>query len=224
LRLPLTQIPKRWLVILPVFLFAIVTVVVMRARAKPEGKIAEAVMTASVRLSKTILPARTAKEMNADLAVRLAQSKQYPAARKVFEEILLSEPTNVSILNNIAFVSAEMGDVPRAIEYLQTALQVSEACAECFNNLGSLLHKQGKGIEAKSNFERAVKLDPFYVDPKLNLGVLLEESSDWTGAYEWYRQAEPGIKDPELKKWVGVRIIWMSEISTANKRQIAGEK
>ena len=218
------KIPRRWLLILPVFLIAIGAMFVMRSREKPTGPVAQAVMAASVRLSKTILPSGTAKEMNMQLALRLAQTKQFAAARKVFEELLLGEPTNVSLLNNIAYVSGEMGDYPRAGEYLQTAIQVSEACAECLNNLGAVLYKQGKKDEAKQSFEKAAKIDPTYVDPKLNLAVLLEENSDWSGALEWYRQAEPGIKDPEIKKWVSMRAVWMAEIATANKRQVAGER
>ena len=203
-------------------MFALVLVLVVGLRKGPPK--AEELLTASVRLSKTILPSGTARDWNAELGVRLAKGKHFGAARKVFEEILLIEPTNVSLLNNIAFVSGEQGDFARASEYLQTAIQISENCAECFNNMGSLLYKQGKKAEAKAQFEKATKIDGNYIDPKLNLAVLMEEESDWQSALDWYRQVAPLVQDPETKKWVDGRSAWMLEIAQSTKRSVAGEK
>jgi len=223
LQLKFSAIPTRWKIGLPMFALVLVAILGLRKGGSASSTKTEDLLTASVRLSKTILPAGTARDWNAELGVRLAKSKQYGAARRVFEEILLLEPTNVSLLNNIAFVCGEQGDFARAAEYLQTAIQVSENCAECFNNLGSLLYKQGKKAEAKTNFERATKIDGNYVDPKLNLAVMLEEESDWPGALEWYRQVVPLLQDPEVKKWVDGRAAWMLEIAQSTKRQVAGE-
>jgi len=224
IELKLSAIPTRWKIGLPMFALVLALIVGLRkGPAKPAGTTMEEMLTASVRLSKTILPAGTARDWNAELGVRLAKSKQYGAARKVFEEILLLEPTNISLLNNVAFVCGEQGEFARAAEYLATALQVSENCAECYNNMGSLMYKQGKKAEAKANFERATKIDGNYIDPKLNLAVLLEEESDWLGALEWYRQVAPLLQDPEVKKWVDGRAAWMLEIAQSTKRQIAGE-
>lgn len=216
------SIPPRWKIGLP--MFGLVLVAIVNLKKAPQAVTTEELITASVRLSKNILPSGTARDWNAELGVRLAKGKQYGAARKVFEEILLIEPTNISILNNIAFVSGEQGDYPRAMEYLQTALQVSETCAECYNNMGTLLYKQGKRDEARTAFEKAARIDGNYVDPKLNIAVLLEEDSDWQGALDWYKQAEALITDPEVKKWVLSRATWMAEIARNTKRNIAGEK
>ena len=226
LKLKLSAIPTRWKIGLPMFALVLAALVGLRKPATEgtSSSSGEDLLTATVRLSKSILPAGTARDWNMELGVRLAKAKHFPAARKIFEEILLLEPTNVSLLNNIAYVSGEQGDYARALEYLQTALQVSETCAECFNNVGTILHKQGKSAEAKTAFERAMKIDANYIDPKLSLAVLFEEESDWQGALDMYRQVENVIQDPEIKKWVSTRALWMSEISQTTKRQVAGEK
>lgn len=182
------------------------------------------VVSAAARLSKNLFPSESVREISLQLGWQLAKAKEYKAALKVFEEVLLSEPTNVSVLNNLAYVAAETGDLRLAAEYLQTALQISDKCAECLNNLGSVLLKQGKAAEARPNFEQAIQIDPAAIDPKLNLAVLFEGQSDWASALEWYRMVEPQLQDAELKKWVNLRIIWMAEISPTGMRKIASEK
>lgn len=203
-------------------MFALVLIAAIGLKRSPPK--AEEILTASVRLSKTLLPAGTARDWNMELGVRLAKKKHYGAARKIFEEILLMEPTNISLLNNIAYVAGEQGDLARAAEYLQTALQISDQCAECLNNLGTILVKQSKVTEARVSFERATKIDGNYLDPRLNLAVLLEGESDWIAALDWYRQSEPLVQDPEIRKWVNARAAWMAEAAQNAKRQIAGEK
>lgn len=217
-----SSIPTRWKIALPMFALVLIAVVNLKKGHQSVSK--EEILTASVRLSKSILPSGTAKEWNAELAIRLVKSKQFGAARKIFEELLLSEPTNVALLNNIAYVSGEQGDFTRAAEYLQTALQVSDNCAECHNNLGSLFYKQGKKEEARAAFDKATKVDGNYLDAKLNLAMMMEEDSDWQGALDLYKQSDALVTDPEVKKWVQNRAVWMAEIASNAKRNLAGDK
>lgn len=190
-------------------------------RQKKPAK-APAATTEAPRLSKNIFPLGGLTSMSLAVAAHLAQVKQYEAAKKIFAEVLATEPTNVSVLNNLAYIAGEQDQLPRAAEYLMTAIQVSDHCAECFNNLGSVLSKQGKWSEAKQNFQRALALNPKYVDAQLNLAVLSEQQADWPSAADAYRQAEPLITDPEVKKWVSSRAVWLSEIEQATKRDLAG--
>ncbi len=215
-----SKIPMRWIIGFPLFLLVLAGVYFSK---KPQVKPADLFVTTAVRLSTNVLPTSTARDWNAELGLRLTKAKHYGAAKRVFEELLLAEPTNVSILNNIAYVVGEQGDFVRAQEYLQTAVQVSESCAECFNNLGTLLYKQGKKGEAKGNFQKALQVNANYIDAKLNMAILAEEDSDWAGALDWYKQAENAITDPEVKKWVLTRASWMTEIAQNAKRQVAGE-
>src|SRR5262249_34960689 len=139
-------------------------------------------MTETVRLSTSILPDGTANQINAKIALKLVASKQWDAARMLLQEILSTEPNNASILNNLAYIDGEQGDLKKAQDYLSTAIQVDDHCAECFNNLGTILVKQSKQEEAKKMFERAVAIDPKYADAFLNLAVAQEALSDWLSA------------------------------------------
>lgn len=182
------------------------------------------ILVVGAKLSKTFMPGSKGSEMSSRLAMRLVDSKQYPEAKKVFEDLLVSEPQNVSVLNNLAYVLGEMGAFPSAFEYLQTAVQINPQCSECFNNLGSILHRQGKSKEAIEALQKAAALDPNHPDPRVNLAVLYEELGDWPAALDWYKQAETRVQDPKVRKWVTLRALWMSELAQGSQRKIAGEK
>lgn len=184
------------------------------------------VLVVGARLSKTLMPGSKGSELSFQLGMRLVESKQFPEAKKVFEDLLATDAQNVSVLNNLAYLLGELGNYPSASQYLQTAIQVAPDCSECFNNLGTILQRQGKTKEAVEQYTKAAALDPNHPDPRLNLAVLYEESGDWAAALDWYKQAESRVQDPKHRKWVTLRALWMSEL-TANggkTRKIAGEK
>jgi len=172
-------------------------------------------------LSKRMISTVNIPQASLELGLKLARDKDYDGAKRVFETLLAHFPTSVSLLNNLAFIAGEQGQLDRAYDYLSTAIQVTGKCAECFNNLGSVLIKQGKAEEARQMFLRAVTLSPHYIDPKLNLAVLSEEKNDWDQALDWYQKAEPDITDPQVQKWVSQRRHWMAAISGAPDRQVA---
>ncbi len=176
------------------------------------------------RLSKVMLRVDNSKTLGLELGIKLVHSGQLGAAKRIFEDVLAKEPTNVSVLNNLAYVAGEQGDLKLAGEYLQTVLQISAACGECLNNLGSVRHRQGNAEEARRLFEQAARVEPTLPDAKLNLAVLAEEKSEWVEALQWYKQAEPLVKDSEIKKQVLQRMQWMTEITQSSHRQIAGAK
>jgi tetratricopeptide (TPR) repeat protein len=183
------------------------------------------VLEAGARLSKSLLPGASGGSLSFQLGMRLVTAKQYPEAKRIFEDLLVAEPQNVSILNNLAYILGEMGNYGSAAEHLQTALQISPTCSECLNNLGSIHQRQGRQKEAIDNFQKAANLDPNHPDPRLNLAVLYEDQGDWSSALEWYKQAEARVQDPKVRKWVTLRALWMSELQqTTSARKIAGEK
>lgn len=190
----------------------------------PEGTPREQVITNCYRLSKSVFSPTVLNGAALKLGIDYAKKKQYPLAKKIFEEVLATEPTNASVLNNLAFIAGEENDLVKAAEYLRTSVMINASCAECMNNLGSILFRQNKPDEARKLFEDAAKLDPKYIDPRLNLAMLLEEKAEWSSALEMYRQAEPHIIEPELKRMVSQRSSWMAEIAQNSKRNVAQEK
>jgi tetratricopeptide (TPR) repeat protein len=176
---------------------------------------------ALLRFSKHLFPSRSVHRLSARLAVNLMKTKEYKAANRVLADILRDEPRNPDVLNNLGFVLGEQDDFVKAEEYLRRAIEVSSKCAECENNLGSVLIKLNKLDEAKTRFERARQIDPRYIDAHLNYALLLEQMNDWNGAFEAYKKAEALVTDPELKKTLSMRIVWMAEIAQGGRRNVA---
>lgn len=176
------------------------------------------------RITKSILPKNSINEMTVKLGVQLAKGKHYEAAKKLFEDALITNPKDAAILNNLGYILGEMGEISKAIEYLENAVKLSPNCAECLNNLGTLFYNQGKQKEAKEFFGKAIKVDSSLTDAALNLAVLAEEEGDWVTAMQLYKDSENKIAELELRKWVSQRATWLAEITKNSVRGIAEEK
>lgn len=200
---------------------AILITIAYGARQRFRAKEAP-VITPVERVTSSVTPEDKNRALTLKMAVNLVKHKQYQGAKRILEDVLAAEPMNVSVLNNLAYVTGQLGEENVAAEYLHTALQIMPTCAECLNNLGTLLRKQGKSEEARKQFEEAVKLEPGQADARLNLAVLQEEQADWAHALASYREAEKIVSDPELRKWVLQRVAWLSEVTQGAVREIAG--
>ncbi len=82
----------------------------------------------------------------------------------------------------------ESGDVDGAIDAYRHALRI-DADPEIAFNLGNALYGQGDRHGARAEFERAVELDPEYVEAWNNLGSLYVEEERYPEAIAVYRNA-----------------------------------
>lgn len=172
-------------------------------------------------LSKRLMPLEGTEVMAAGVATEYAKKGKFSDAKSLYESVLQEEPENVSVLNNLGFVLMELGMLSEARQRFQSAISLREGCLECLNNMGSLLFKEGKTEDAQAYFERALIIQPDFVDALLNLAVVAEKFSDIRRASQWYAKAQPLLKEPELKKWVSLRILWLNEVKDPNTRALA---
>lgn len=172
-------------------------------------------------LSKNFLSADLVQKTTAELGVHLAQKKDYQSAKKIFEELLAVDPTNVYWLNNLGYLEEELGNHEKSTHYFEAALRTSPECAECLNNYGALLARTGNIDNALTQLQKSVSLKEDYVDALLNLAVIQEQQSRWQASLDWYRRAEVKIVDSDLKKWVQFRVSLLKEIVESNTRQIS---
>lgn len=80
-------------------------------------------------------------------------------------------------------------DLPRAIENLRIAIDYNKDNAVAHNNLGLALLGMGKKDEAKTEFMKAMDIDPKYSDPVVNLGTWHFSAGNRVKAREYYRKA-----------------------------------
>ncbi len=85
------------------------------------------------------------------------------------------------------------GDRKEALVAYQAAVKQSDTTpyhkAQAYNQLGRLYSQEGNYNEARSLFDQAINLDPYYIEPTSNKGVAYEKEGMWNKALAEYRQA-----------------------------------
>jgi Flp pilus assembly protein TadD len=81
-------------------------------------------------------------------------------------------------------------------------VQVDPNNARAHANLGAVLARRGRAMEAVRSYEAAIRLDPNVPHPRSNLGMLLEDLGDPAGAVPHYRDAvrlDPAFVAPRAR-------------------------
>ena len=114
----------------------------------------------------------------AELALRKAD---YKAAARHFEALVALQPNNVIFLNNLAWVSGELGD-PKALSYAEKAATLSPANPNVLDTYGMLLIKKGDMAPGVEKLRKAAQLAPTQGDIHLHLAEALIKTGDKAGA------------------------------------------
>jgi Flp pilus assembly protein TadD len=133
-----------------------------------------------------------------DVAVQLAQKKQYDAAVPAWRKALDLSPDDARAHNNLGLALAENGKIDEAIAEYRKSLGLDDRSSQTNNNLGSALAEAGRMGEATASFERALELDPDNPRAHNNLGGALAESGRLVEAIEHLRRVveiEPDLAD-----------------------------
>jgi tetratricopeptide (TPR) repeat protein len=94
-----------------------------------------------------------------------------------YESILQKQPTNISILNNLAYALAESDtDVSKALEYAQRAYNQRPNSPEVLDTYGYVLLKNGQAKKADEFLQRALQL---YEQNKINAPIEIYEHIGW---------------------------------------------
>lgn len=115
------------------------------------------------------------------LAERSMKDKNYPASMQRYRELLALQPNNPTYLNNLAWLSAQLGEVG-AMKYAEDAYRLAPDSPAVLDTLGWLLLEQGdekRGIELLT---RALSLAPNAHEIRLNLARGLIKTGDKSGA------------------------------------------
>ena len=131
-----------------------------------------------------------------DYAQIYVELGQYEKAQSFFQAALQIEPH--SALGNYRWANLfkQFGHINQAIERYSAALAARAGYAEAFNNRGGAYHIIGLLEQAKSDYLKAIEIDPSMETAYFNLGRLLDSGGDFDGAAEIYRRAlASGLND-----------------------------
>ncbi len=113
-----------------------------------------------------------------DVALR---KPDYKAAARHYQALVALQPNNIVFLNNLAWVSGELGD-PKALSYAERAATLAPANAHVLDTFGTLLIKKGDLTQGVANLRKAVQLEPTQADIRLHLAKALIKTGDKAGA------------------------------------------
>lgn len=119
------------------------------------------------------------------LAGALSQAGRMPEARTLYLGIAKAHPEDPVVLNNAAFLLAEMGgsgNLDEALRMAKSALQKSPKDASYSDTIGYVYLKQGNRDSAIQIFNSLVRRYPRYPVFRYHLGLTLYEKGDKAGA------------------------------------------
>jgi cellulose synthase operon protein C len=115
------------------------------------------------------------------LAERELGAKNYSAAADLYQKVLEIDPNNVVALNNLAWVSGQLGDA-KALSYAERAVQLAPNSAPVLDTMGVLLVERGEALRAVDYLARATRIAPNRHDIRLNYARALARSGKNTQA------------------------------------------
>ena len=148
----------------------------------------EVISKAALAPQPSLLPQESSKEQLWLEAEQIFSNQDWNRGLQVFQRLLLTDPTNPEVYNNLGMIYKKMGQTKEAYKQYENALAIKPDYPEALNNLGALLLADLRLGEAKQNFEKAIVLKSNYPEPFFNLGVILEAQGDHRGALKNYQQ------------------------------------
>ena len=161
------------------------------------GQAQETATMTPANMDKTgMLPPHT--KVLGERAVAAFAKKDWPAARKAYQEMLELDDGNALVWANLGAVEQQAGEVKRAIECFEKSVQFNPKLAPSWTALGLLLQRQGDIYRAISCFTRAIHEEPEDARSHNFLAITMKE-------FGWADAAEAELqKAIELKPDYGI--------------------
>ncbi|MCG8550876.1 MAG: tetratricopeptide repeat protein [Desulfobacterales bacterium] len=108
---------------------------------------------------------------------RLKQMENdHQGAIPIYQQMLAQQPEAGLVWNNLGVAYRETGKPEDAMQSFRNAVRFAAEMAEAWNNLGVALDEQGGQVtQALEAYQKAIDIQPDYVSPHLNTGILLQK-------------------------------------------------
>ena len=105
-------------------------------------------------------------------AIDLHRSGKINRAKKLYEQILKSNPDSVDALHFLGVLYFQNGQTAKGVELVTQALKLNPRYADAHNNLGNMLKTSGRLKEAELSYALALQCNENHVEALSNLGVI----------------------------------------------------
>jgi tetratricopeptide (TPR) repeat protein len=106
----------------------------------------------------------------------------YSGALSAYRSVLDMDKNNFAVMNSIAYMMLRLGMVTDSIKYAQMALDGNGNYVPAMINLGIAYARTEDALSAKTNFNRALSIEPNNKYAVLNLALLNESRKDYQEA------------------------------------------
>jgi len=107
---------------------------------------------------------------------------EYEKARKLSEQALAGQFDDWQIYTNLGLMDYQEEKFTLAIEKFRTALKFNPDSAVTYNDLGNALLKINDRKMAQQSFLKAIGLNPFLLEPRLNLASIYQQQGEYEKA------------------------------------------
>ncbi len=142
-------------------------------------------------------------------ALALMKNKQWQAAEKLFDQILVTQPQLSGVYINKALIAVNQQALSRASEHVDKALAVNPMNPYAHQLKGKISRLTGQFSQAEKSYLAALAIWPTYPEAQINLAILLElyrgRLLDARKYYAAYLALQPD--DIQVQRWLaGVEI------------------
>jgi tetratricopeptide (TPR) repeat protein len=122
--------------------------------------------------------------------------------------MLVADPKNVALRDDLAVMLAETGDLAAAVAEFSKTLQLVPESAAAAYNVGSGLAALGRASEARGYFEKALTADPNHALSHFQLAAILRSTGNLEASLNHYRSASRlGRNDAEIQLGAGLALV-----------------
>ena len=123
------------------------------------------------------------------LALQNHQKNNLKIAEKLYKKILISNPNNADVNNNLGIIYKEFGQFDKAINFYERAIAIHSNHPDAHNNLGLLLKELGEYKKAIKCYENAIEINPNNASALNNLGLVYRQLKEHKKAVQFYEEA-----------------------------------
>ncbi|MBF0328316.1 MAG: tetratricopeptide repeat protein [Nitrospirae bacterium] len=127
-------------------------------------------------------------ENDINLALKELESGNFSTAENIYSSILLKDPSNPVILNNLGNLFKTKGEREKSIEYFKKALIAAPTSPELNFNLANMLYESGHIDEAVTHYKMAIALEPEFKLAYNNIAEALKEIGCFDEALYYLQQ------------------------------------
>ncbi|PGH56585.1 N-acetylglucosaminyltransferase [Azospirillum palustre] len=134
-------------------------------------------------------------------ALRHHQHGALDAAEPLYRRVLQAEPLHADALHLLGVLNHQRNDNLQAVELISKAVDLAPGVADYHANLGIVLQRLDRLVDAEAAQRRALERDPGHVGAHFNLGLVLAAQARLAEAADHYAEAarlSPDLADAHL--------------------------